>query len=80
MIVFTLNMPHRGSWNGRWSGEGKIYARIFHNNDVPKILLEKIFIITGMMVGALALVLLRLIVKKLQKLEINLLDFVVMTG
>ena len=36
MIVFTLNMPHRGSWNGRWSGEDKIYARVRPNNTVPK--------------------------------------------
>ena len=36
MIVFTLKMPHRGSWNGRWSGESKIYARVRSNNTVPK--------------------------------------------
>ena len=36
MIVFTLKMPHRGSWNGRWSGENKIYARVRPNNTVPK--------------------------------------------
>ena len=36
MIVFTLKMPHRSSWNGRWSGESKIYARVRPNNTVPK--------------------------------------------
>lgn len=43
MIVFTLSMPTRGSWNGRWSGEDRVYARIFHNNDVPKDIIGKDF-------------------------------------
>ena len=43
MIVFTLSMPNRGSWNGRWSGEDRVYARIFHNNDVPKDIIGKDF-------------------------------------
>lgn len=25
-IQFTLSMPNRGSWNGRWSGEETLYA------------------------------------------------------
>lgn len=25
-LVFTLSMPGRNSWNGRWSGEEKMYA------------------------------------------------------
>lgn len=25
-IVFKLSMPGRASWNGRWSGEGNLYA------------------------------------------------------
>lgn len=25
-LVFTLSMPGRASWNGRWSGEDRIYA------------------------------------------------------
>jgi hypothetical protein len=25
-IEFTLEMPNAGSWNGRWSGEGKNYS------------------------------------------------------
>lgn len=28
MIQFTLTMPSRGSWDGRWSGEEKLYAVI----------------------------------------------------
>ena len=43
MIVFTLSMPTRGSWNDRWSGEDRVYARIFHNNDVPKDIIGKDF-------------------------------------
>ena len=43
MIIFTLSMPNRGSWNGRWSGENRVYARIFHNNDVPKDIIGKDF-------------------------------------
>lgn len=43
MIIFTLSMPNRGSWNSRWSGEDRVYARIFHNNDVPKDIIGKDF-------------------------------------
>ena len=43
MIIFTLSMPTRGSWNGRWSGEDRVYARVFHNNDVPKDIIGKDF-------------------------------------
>lgn len=25
-LCFTLTMPNRGSWNGRWSGENSYYA------------------------------------------------------
>jgi hypothetical protein len=27
IICFELTMPHRGSWNGRWSGEDRTYAK-----------------------------------------------------
>jgi hypothetical protein len=27
MISFELSMPNVGSWNGKWSGEGNLYAR-----------------------------------------------------
>ena len=43
MIIFTLSMPKRGSWNGKWSEEDRVYARIFHNNDVPKDIIGKDF-------------------------------------
>lgn len=26
LIQFTLSMPSNSSWNGKWSGEGKLYA------------------------------------------------------
>lgn len=26
VVVFTLSMPNTNSWNGRWSGEGTLYA------------------------------------------------------
>lgn len=26
LVAFTLSMPNRGSWDGRWSGEGTVYA------------------------------------------------------
>lgn len=25
-LIFTLTMPSRASWNGRWSGENNLYA------------------------------------------------------
>lgn len=27
-VVFQLSMPGRSSWDGRWSGEGRNYARV----------------------------------------------------
>lgn len=27
-LAFILSMPGCGSWNGRWSGEGKKYAKV----------------------------------------------------
>lgn len=27
MLVFILTMPGVGSWNGKWSGEGKLYCK-----------------------------------------------------
>lgn len=29
LVCFSLSMPNVGSWNGKWTGEGKIYARVF---------------------------------------------------
>lgn len=28
MIVFELTMPHRGSWNNKWTGEQDRYIRV----------------------------------------------------
>lgn len=28
IVVFELNMPRVGSWNGQWSGQGQRYARV----------------------------------------------------
>lgn len=28
IICFELSMPNNNAWNGRWSGEGRQYARI----------------------------------------------------
>ena len=28
MLVFNLSMPNAGSWNGKWSGEGRLYAKV----------------------------------------------------
>ena len=27
-LQFTLSMPGKGSWNGKWSGEGNLYAKV----------------------------------------------------
>jgi hypothetical protein len=39
-IAFELSMPNVGSWNGRWSGEGNLYAivRDFSQKTADKIL------------------------------------------
>jgi hypothetical protein len=36
MIVFELTMPHKGSWNGKWSEEGTCFARTRSERIVPK--------------------------------------------
>lgn len=28
LLSFTLSMPGVNSWNGRWTGEGQLYARV----------------------------------------------------
>ncbi len=30
IIQYTLTMPHKGSWDGKWTGEGELYARCRH--------------------------------------------------
>ena len=36
MIVFELTMPHCGSWNGKWSQEGRLFVRTRDEKKVPK--------------------------------------------
>lgn len=43
MIAFFLSMPHVASWNGQWSGEGKIYARLRRDDQVPKEYVDQSF-------------------------------------
>lgn len=54
MIVFTLTMPSVGSWNNRWTGEDRLYARTMKNCQVPKDVIGKKFITDGKTVGQLA--------------------------
>jgi len=37
-ICFELSMPNRGSWNGRWSGEKDLFAKVvnFSNSKAGK--------------------------------------------
>lgn len=35
-IVFELTMPRKGSWNGKWTGEGENYTRLWDEREVPK--------------------------------------------
>lgn len=46
LIKFTLSMPNKGSWNGRWSGENNLYARVIsfkgkEKESLAKELLDK---------------------------------------
>lgn len=43
-LVFELSMPNRGSWNGRWSGEGRCYCIVknFGSSKKAKARCEKL--------------------------------------
>lgn len=43
IIQYTLTMPSRGSWDGRWTGEDKLYARCksYSSKIANKILCDK---------------------------------------
>lgn len=43
MIIFKLTMPNCGSWNGQWTGQNNLYARVYRNCDVPKEVVGKDF-------------------------------------
>ena len=30
ILCFELSMPNRNSWNGRWSGEDELYAKVMN--------------------------------------------------
>ncbi len=36
ILCFTLSMPNVGSWNGKWSGEDNLYARIVNFGNSKK--------------------------------------------
>ena len=36
ILCFELSIPGRNSWNGRWSGEGRLYALIINLGDTKK--------------------------------------------
>lgn len=36
MVAFELSMPNRGSWNGKWSGDGECFIRTRTEKSVPK--------------------------------------------
>ena len=36
LYCFTLSMPSNNAWDGHWSGEDKIYAKIVHLETKPK--------------------------------------------
>lgn len=46
MIVFTLTMPNRGSWNGRWSQEERLHAIVKCERNVPKEVVGQDFFYT----------------------------------
>ena len=41
IIQFTLSMPNNNSWNGKWSGEGNLYA-IIHSTRAEKSVGQRI--------------------------------------
>ena len=34
-LLFILTMPNVGSWNGKWTGEGRVYARVRNAKQYP---------------------------------------------
>lgn len=42
LLSFTLSMPSNNSWNGKWSGERNLYARVVNvGNPTAKEIVEK---------------------------------------
>lgn len=44
MVVFKLTMPNRNTWNGKWTGDEKIFARTRYERKVPKEIIGKLFL------------------------------------
>lgn len=38
ILCFELGMPNRNSWNGRWSGEDNLYAKVINIGTAKKTL------------------------------------------
>jgi hypothetical protein len=36
LISFELSMPRNNAWNGRWTGEGKVYAVVRSFEELPQ--------------------------------------------
>lgn len=47
MIAFRLSMPSVGSWNGRWSGEGREYVKVVSLGRSKKAEAREDEIVTG---------------------------------
>lgn len=43
MIVFELTMPHRGSWNNKWSGDSSSHVIVRHDTESLKNLVGKTY-------------------------------------
>lgn len=43
MIAFILTMPRVNTWNGKWSGEDRLFARVKPNRGIPKEVVGKDF-------------------------------------
>jgi hypothetical protein len=43
ILAFKLSMPGCGSWDGKWSGEGRLYVIIRHvlKNEHPENIIQK---------------------------------------
>jgi len=43
ILAFELSMPNNNSWNGNWSGEGKLYVRVekFNSKKAAQAILDK---------------------------------------
>jgi hypothetical protein len=47
LVCFELSMPGINSWNGKWSGEGRLYARVESFRSKKAIARAKEMVSTG---------------------------------